>query len=69
MIDTWLVQVEAGGVCSFADASLDKPVCVAQCKEDKIMELAASLGLSGTAAELCSNDQIQAATRSLINLN
>jgi len=54
------VNVEAGGVCSFADDSLDRAVCVAQCKPDALKGLADNLGISGTPAELCANEKIQA---------
>jgi long-chain acyl-CoA synthetase len=56
------VNVEAGGVCCFADDSLDKPVCLAQCKEAELVKVAVTLGLQyDTAAELTTQPQVQAA--------
>ena len=56
------VNVEWGGVCCFADDSLDKPVCVAQCKADELTKAADALGIKyKSAEELPANPKIQAA--------
>jgi len=56
------VNVETGGVCCFADDSLDKPVCVAQIKVDELTKCADELGIKyGSAEELPANPKVQAA--------
>uniref|UniRef100_A0A7S3B204 AMP-dependent synthetase/ligase domain-containing protein n=1 Tax=Haptolina ericina TaxID=156174 RepID=A0A7S3B204_9EUKA len=55
------VNVEAGGVCSFGDDSMDRAVCVAQCKPDELTKVAKTLGVSGEPKELCSDPKVQAA--------
>lgn len=54
------VSVENGGVCCQADDSLDRAVCVAQCKKEKLVEAAEKLGIKFSAdSELLSNAAIQ----------
>jgi len=54
------VNVETGGVCSYAGHELDRAVCLAQCKESELTKTADSLGISySSAEELCSNPKIQ----------
>eukprot|EP00310_Coccolithus_braarudii_P020572 CAMPEP_0183331580 /NCGR_PEP_ID=MMETSP0164_2-20130417/921_1 /TAXON_ID=221442 /ORGANISM="Coccolithus pelagicus ssp braarudi, Strain PLY182g" /LENGTH=788 /DNA_ID=CAMNT_0025500093 /DNA_START=25 /DNA_END=2391 /DNA_ORIENTATION=+ len=55
------VNVDAGGVCCYADDSLDRSVCVAQCKPSELEKAAATLGVAGEAEELCSNPKVQEA--------
>jgi len=55
------VNVDAGGVCCFADDSLDKPVCLAQCKVDELTKVADKLGIGyASPEELPTNPKVQA---------
>jgi len=55
------VNVEAGGVCSFADDSLDRAVCLAQCKASELTKTADTLGIKYMSVEeLVGNDKVQA---------
>jgi long-chain acyl-CoA synthetase len=54
------VAVENGGVCCQADDSLDRAVCVAQCKAEMLTQTAESLGIKfSDVAELQTNAGIQ----------
>ena len=54
------VEVENGGVCCYAHDSLDKAVCLAQCKESMLVKTAQELSISfGDPKELCANPKIQ----------
>mmetsp|Transcript_8992 Transcript_8992/g.21036 ORF Transcript_8992/g.21036 Transcript_8992/m.21036 type:complete len:766 (-) Transcript_8992:88-2385(-) len=54
------VEVENGGVCSYAHDSMDRAVCLAQCKESELVKAAAELGVTfSDPMELCTNPKIQ----------
>jgi len=56
------VNVEGGGVCSYAAGELDRAVCLAQCKESELVKTAEALGISyGEVGELCANAKVQEA--------
>jgi len=54
------VNVDTGGVCCFADDSLDRAVAIAQCKVSEIQAAAKKVGASGTNKELAANPKVQA---------
>eukprot|EP00928_Gymnodinium_smaydae_P014484 TRINITY_DN15315_c0_g1_i1.p1 TRINITY_DN15315_c0_g1~~TRINITY_DN15315_c0_g1_i1.p1 ORF type:complete len:737 (+),score=193.68 TRINITY_DN15315_c0_g1_i1:94-2304(+) len=54
------VMVDNGGVCCMADDSLDRAVCVAQCKPEELNKAADKLGIKySDTKELLPNPQIQ----------
>jgi long-chain acyl-CoA synthetase len=58
--NSYFVDVEKGGVCCLGDHTLDKPVCVAQCKLTELQKVAESAGLKHSdPAELCANEKVQ----------
>jgi len=54
------VEVEAGGVCCFADHTLDRSVALAQVKEKALVEAAKGVGIEGEPKELAANPEVQA---------
>jgi len=54
------VEVEAGGVCCFADHTLDRSVALAQVKEKALVEAAKGVGIAGEPKELAANPEVQA---------
>lgn len=63
-----IVNADAGGVCSFADASLDKPVALVQCKPKELAELAAEAGVTGKEGEeLCRDPKVMAAVKAQLD--
>merc|ERR1712216_614692 len=56
------VNVENGGVCSYAGPELDRAVCVAQCKPSELLKTAEALGISSTdVTQLCAEPKVQEA--------
>lgn len=54
------VEPEHGGVCSYAHDSMDRAVCLAQCKESELVKTANELGVSfSDPSELSENPKIQ----------
>merc|ERR1712079_624461 len=47
-----IINTDAGGVCSYADGTLDKPIALVQLKPAALEEIAAEAGVTGTANEL-----------------
>eukprot|EP01060_Flectonema_neradi_P002666 TRINITY_DN11699_c1_g1_i2.p1 TRINITY_DN11699_c1_g1~~TRINITY_DN11699_c1_g1_i2.p1 ORF type:complete len:449 (+),score=98.19 TRINITY_DN11699_c1_g1_i2:1043-2389(+) len=63
------VDVNAGGVCSYGDCQMDRPICLAQMNLAKVRELAKSLGIDETSPEaLSKNDVIIAEVTKALNL-
>jgi len=55
------VNVDAGGVCCYADDSLDRSICVAQCKPSELRKAAEKVGVSLADDEaLCNDPNVQA---------
>jgi long-chain acyl-CoA synthetase len=54
------VNVDTGGVCCFADDSLDRAVAIAQCKEAEILAAAKEVGVSGSAKDAAADPKVQA---------
>mmetsp|Transcript_70526 Transcript_70526/g.159544 ORF Transcript_70526/g.159544 Transcript_70526/m.159544 type:complete len:750 (+) Transcript_70526:603-2852(+) len=60
------VNIEAGGVCSYAGAELDRSVVLAQCHKHKLLEVLQAKGAPGledglSDADLCQHPEVQAA--------
>ncbi|KAL3932512.1 MAG: hypothetical protein SGPRY_000672 [Prymnesium sp.] len=58
------VNVETGGVCSYAGDELDRAVCLAQCKVDMLQKVAADLNVAydkANPSKLCENPHVQSA--------
>ncbi|KAL1522800.1 hypothetical protein AB1Y20_017771 [Prymnesium parvum] len=54
------VNVEAGGVCSYAGFELDRAVCIAQCKESMLVQAAGEVGVSfSEVSQLCADPKVQ----------
>jgi len=55
------VNVEAGGVCSYAHDSLDRSVCLAQCKASELRKAAVAASVDCTDEELPLHPKVQEA--------
>ena len=56
-----LVDPEAGGVCCYAGAELDRPVALAQLKQESIQAIGAELGKTTTdVPTLCADPDVRA---------
>lgn len=63
-----IINNEAGGVCCYADADIDRPVAFAQCKEKELLELAAEVGVTGKqGAALCKDPKVMAAVKAKLD--
>lgn len=64
-----IINTEAGGVCSYADHSLDKPVAFAQVKPAALEAMAAEAGVTGKEGkELCKDPKIMAAVKAKLDV-
>jgi len=59
------VDIEAGGVCCYGGAELDRAVALAQCKKAKLVEAALKAGVANAAGlsddQLCAHPEVQKA--------
>ena len=63
------VDVDGGGVCTYGDSEMDRPVCLVQMNAVKVGELAKSLGIEETSPEkLSKNEKIIAEVTKALNL-
>mmetsp|Transcript_8270 Transcript_8270/g.17982 ORF Transcript_8270/g.17982 Transcript_8270/m.17982 type:complete len:749 (-) Transcript_8270:100-2346(-) len=63
-----IINVDAGGVCAFADHDIDRPVVFAQCKAKELTELAAEAGVTGKeGTELCRDPKVMAAVKAKLD--
>eukprot|EP00931_Biecheleriopsis_adriatica_P030553 TRINITY_DN18007_c0_g1_i1.p1 TRINITY_DN18007_c0_g1~~TRINITY_DN18007_c0_g1_i1.p1 ORF type:complete len:746 (+),score=178.46 TRINITY_DN18007_c0_g1_i1:83-2320(+) len=59
-----IINTEAGGVCSYADHEIDRPVLFAQCKEKELKALAAEVGVTGKeGSDLCKDPKVMKAVK------
>jgi len=59
-----IINADAGGVCSYADHEIDRPVLFAQCKRQPLLDLAADAGVTGKSdEELCRDPKVMAALK------
>lgn len=61
------VHKDSGGVCVFADDTIDRPIALVQIIDDVIKEKAAALGISGSIEEICNNDAMRKKIKEEIN--
>mmetsp|Transcript_46360 Transcript_46360/g.100815 ORF Transcript_46360/g.100815 Transcript_46360/m.100815 type:complete len:745 (-) Transcript_46360:100-2334(-) len=63
-----LVNTEAGGVCCYADDSLDRAVALAQVKEKELIKLAEEAGVKGKkTSEMCRDPKVMAAVKAQLD--
>uniref|UniRef100_A0A7S4VNU1 AMP-dependent synthetase/ligase domain-containing protein n=1 Tax=Alexandrium monilatum TaxID=311494 RepID=A0A7S4VNU1_9DINO len=63
-----IVNAEAGGVCSYADGELDKPLVLVQCKVKELTALAEEAGVTGKEGEaLCHDPKVMAAVKAKLD--
>mmetsp|Transcript_23513 Transcript_23513/g.42406 ORF Transcript_23513/g.42406 Transcript_23513/m.42406 type:complete len:748 (-) Transcript_23513:120-2363(-) len=59
-----IINADGGGVCSYADHEIDRPVLFAQCKRQPLLDLAAAAGVTGKSDEdLCRDPKVMAAVK------
>mmetsp|Transcript_101424 Transcript_101424/g.316207 ORF Transcript_101424/g.316207 Transcript_101424/m.316207 type:complete len:751 (+) Transcript_101424:64-2316(+) len=63
-----IINAEAGGVCSYADGEMDKPLALAQCKPKELAALAEEAGVTGKEGEaLCRDPKVMAAVKAKLD--
>uniref|UniRef100_A0A7S1RFZ4 AMP-dependent synthetase/ligase domain-containing protein n=1 Tax=Alexandrium catenella TaxID=2925 RepID=A0A7S1RFZ4_ALECA len=63
-----IVNTDAGGVCSYGDHSIDRPVAFVQCKEKELKALAEEAGVTGKEGEeLCHDTKVRAAVKAQLD--
>jgi len=64
-----IINADAGGVCSFADDSIDRPVAFAQCKLKELTELAREAGVvDKEGMELCRDPRVMKAVKAKLDV-
>lgn len=64
-----IINAEAGGVCCYADSSLDRAVAFAQVKQSALLAIASEAGVSGKAtADICHDPKVMAAVKAKLDV-
>jgi long-chain acyl-CoA synthetase len=64
-----IINADSGGVCSFADDSLDRPVAFAQCKLKELTALAREAGVvDKEGEELCRDPRVMKAVKAKLDV-
>lgn len=63
-----IVNVDAGGICCYADHTIDRPVAIVQCKPAELEALAAEVGVTGkTGTALCRDKKVMDAVKAKLD--